>query len=118
MFFEQKAGSFLSFPVNLSKTQLLHLGTFINIHTYLIYFITVLPADKVLDLDIITDNDVKYSSDISSIISKARSRNYIIVRSFLSHNNFSSLASLYHVSSSSTRICFTSLEPICFKVHF
>ena len=74
--------------VNLSNTQLLHLGTCINIHTYLINFITILHADKVLDLDIITYNDVKYSSDISSIISKARSRNGIIVRSFFSHNSF------------------------------
>ena len=73
-------------PVNISKTQLLHLGTSINVHTYLINGITILPADKVLDLGIITDNDINYSSHISSIISQARSRTGIIFRNFFFHN--------------------------------
>ena len=72
--------------INLSKTQLLHLGTSFNVHTYLINGITILPADKVLDLGIITDSDLSYSSHISSIIFKARSRTGIIFRSFFSHN--------------------------------
>ena len=73
-------------PINHSKTQLLHLGTSFNVHTYLINGITILPTDKVLDLGIITDSDLSYSSHISSIISKARSRTDIIFRSFFSHN--------------------------------
>ena len=73
-------------PINLFTTQLLHLGTSINVHTYLINGITILPTYKVLDLAIITDSHLSYSSHISSIISKARSRTGIIVRSFFSHN--------------------------------
>ena len=73
-------------PINLSKIKLLHLGTSINVQTNLINGITILPADKVLDLGIITDNGLRYSSHISSIISKAHFRTSIIFRSFLSHN--------------------------------
>ena len=69
-------------PINLSKTQLLHLGTSINVHNYLINCNTILPADKVLDLGIITDNDLNYFSHITSTVSKARSRTFIIFRSF------------------------------------
>ena len=52
------------FPINLSKIHLLHLGTSINVHTYLVNGVTVLPADKVLDLGIITDSDLNCSSHI------------------------------------------------------
>ena len=64
----------------------MHLGTLINVHTYLINDITILPANKVLDLGIITDSDLSYSSHISSIISKAHSRTGIIIRSIFLHN--------------------------------
>ena len=73
-------------PINLVKDQLLPVGTFINVHTYHINGITILSADKVLDLGIITDNDLSYSSHISSLISKARSSTGIILKSFFSHN--------------------------------
>ena len=73
------------FRINLSKTQLLHLGTSTNVHTFF-NGITILPADKVLNLDIITDNGLSYSSHISSIISKARSRTGILFGSFFSHH--------------------------------
>ena len=69
-------------PVNLTKTQLLHLGMSINIHTYVINDTSIPPADKVLDLGIITDNDLNHSSHISSIIFKARSRTGIIFEVF------------------------------------
>ena len=95
-------------PINLSKSQLLHLGTSINVHTYLINGITILPADKVLDLGIITDSDLSYSSHISSIISKAHSRTGIICRSFFLAQYFSSQTSLNHVCSFYNRICLTS----------
>ena len=65
---------------------LINLGTCINVHTYLINGITILSADKFLDLGIITDIDLSYSSHISPIISKARSRTGIIFRIFFSHN--------------------------------
>ena len=53
----------------------------------LINGITILPPDKVLDLGIITDSDISYSSHISSLISTARYRTGITFRSFFSHNN-------------------------------
>ena len=43
--------------IDLSKTQLLHLGTSINVHIYLINGITILPADKfwiLVSLQIVT----------------------------------------------------------------
>ena len=58
LWFGQKAGSFQS----ISKTQLLHLGTSITVHTCLINGINMLPVDKVLDLGIITDHDPNFSS--------------------------------------------------------
>ena len=69
-------------PINISKTQLLHLGTFTNVNIYLINGINILPADKVLDIGIITDKNLNYSSHISSIISKARSRTGLTLKSF------------------------------------
>ena len=105
-------------PVNLYKTQLLHLGTSINVHTYLVNGTTIKPVDKVLDLGIIKDNDLNYSSHISSMISKTRSRTGLIVWSFFLGQYFSSQASLHHICSSYTWICLTSLELICFKVYF
>ena len=76
----------LQLQINLSKTQLLHHVASINVHSYFINCINILPVDKVLDLGIIMDNDLNYSSHIASIISKARSRTGIIFRSFFSHN--------------------------------
>ena len=38
-------------PINLSKTQLLHLATLINVPTNLMSGITIKPADKILDLE-------------------------------------------------------------------
>ena len=68
--------------------QLLHFDVSIKVHTYLINGINILPADKVVHLGIIMDNDLNYSCHISSIISKARSRTGIIFRSFFLHNIF------------------------------
>ena len=76
--------------ISRSKTQLLHLGTSIHIHTYLINGIIILPVNKLLDLGIVTDSDLRYSSNILSIISKPRSRTGIIFRSFF-YNDISLL---------------------------
>ena len=104
--FGQKAGSFQSIFLKLNCY---HLGASINVHTYLINGITILPADKVLDLGIITDNDLSYSSHISSIISKARSGTGIIFRSLFSHN-ISLLRQAYITFVRPiNRICLTSL---------
>ena len=60
-------------PINQSKTQLLHLGPSQNVHSYHIDGNNIKSTDKVLDLGVMTDSDLSYASQISSIVSKAQS---------------------------------------------
>ena len=73
-------------PINQSKTQLLHLGLSQNVHSYHIDGNNIMSTNKVLDLGVTTDSDLRYASHISSIVSKARSRSSIIFRNIHFHN--------------------------------
>ena len=78
------SGSFQSISLKFSYYILIHLLTY-NLHAYLVDGINVIPDNTILDLDIMTDFDLNYTSHISSIVSKSSSESAIIFRSLFSH---------------------------------
>ena len=96
-------------PINQSKTHPRHLGTSVSVQTYLTDAITIIPAYKLLDLSTIVHSELNYSSRISLIVCKARSRTSVSFRCF--HvQYYSSQLSFYRICSCRTGIFLTSIE--------
>ncbi len=72
--------------LNVDKCELLHLGKSNFCYNYGLYGAKLPSPTRVRDLGVLIDNELNFSDHISSIVSKARSRCGIFLKSFVSRD--------------------------------
>ena len=81
-------------PFNISKCEVLHLGKFNPNNTYYINSVALQNTKEVKDLGIIVDNQLKFHSYVSTIVSNANQWLALIQKSFI-YSNLETFPHLY-----------------------